>query len=114
MITVILESPYGAPTDEEVRENERYARACMHDCLQRGEAPYASHLLYTQPGVLDDRNREERKLGIDAGFAWRAKAEKTVVYMDRGISPGMRSGIDHALQLGHDVEYRSLEGRMVW
>ena len=41
-----------------------YARACVADCLRRGEAPIASHLLYTQPGVLDDDVPEERAQGI--------------------------------------------------
>ena len=32
-----------------------YARACLRDSLLRGEAPIASHLLYTQPvASLDD------------------------------------------------------------
>ncbi len=50
MEAVILESPYGG-TPEEVERNVKYARACLRDCLLRGEAPFASHLLYTQPGV---------------------------------------------------------------
>jgi len=32
----------------------------------------------------------ERKLGIDAGLAWRDVAEASVVYVDRGISSGMQ------------------------
>jgi hypothetical protein len=39
-----------------------------------GEAPIASHLLYTQPGVLRDEIPEERRHGIDAGLAWGAVA----------------------------------------
>ena len=65
MRLVIVESPYAG----DVEENVRYARACLADCLARGEAPFASHLLYTQPGVLDDDVPGERALGIAAGFA---------------------------------------------
>lgn len=61
-----------------------YAREALRDSLLRGEAPIASHLLYTQKGVLDDRIREERGLGIAAGLAWGV-AEMTVVYADLGI-----------------------------
>jgi len=50
----------------------------------RGEAPYASHALYTQPGVLDDSIPVERETGIEAGLEWGAKADATVVYVDRG------------------------------
>jgi hypothetical protein len=46
MITVLLESPYAGDVDG----NLHYARAAMRDCLHLGEAPFASHLLYTQPG----------------------------------------------------------------
>lgn len=107
---VILESPY-AGTPEEVKENILYARACLRDSLLRGEAPIASHLLYTQEGVLDDTIPDERMRGIDAGLAWRRVAEASVVYMDRGISKGMTYGIDAAMDAGKPVEYRRLEDR---
>lgn len=101
---VIVESPYAG----DIERNVAYARAAMRDCLLRGEAPYASHLLYTQPGVLRDEVPSERVHGIAAGFAWRCVAKRTVVYTDLGISAGMQQGIDHALDYGHPVEYRSL------
>lgn len=80
----------------------------MNDCLHRGEAPIASHLLYTQPGVLDDDVVGERQLGIDAGHAWLPWAEAVVVYCDFGISKGMRRGIERALTTGRAIEYRYL------
>lgn len=103
---VVLESPYAGA----VEENEAYARAAVADCLGRGEAPYASHLLYTQPGVLDDDDPVDRALGIAAGFAWRAVADRTVVYVDLGISRGMQAGVDDAIRRGCPVEMRTLEG----
>ena len=102
MKRVIIESPYAG----DVCRNLRYLRAAMRDCLYRGEAPYASHALYTQPGVLDDMLALERALGIQAGFAWRAAAELTVVYGDLGITEGMRKGIAAAQEMGHPIEYR--------
>jgi len=105
MRRVILESPYAG----DVVQNTDYARACMHDCLMRGEAPFASHLLYTQPGVLRDKNNDERMLGIEAGLAWGRVAEATVVYIDHGISAGMRQGMDRAEMEGRPVERRRLE-----
>jgi hypothetical protein len=104
---VILESPYAG----DVESNVSYARACVRDSLSRGEAPIASHLLYTQPGILRDEVAEERQWGIDAGLAWRSVAEATVVYTDRGISRGMQYGIDDAADCGRPVEYRSLEAK---
>lgn len=129
---VILESPYAPKTPKpgpctcvkmsqrcendrllvkwkiELEHNLNYARAAMKDCLQRGEAPYASHLLYTQDGVLDDTVPAEREWGIQAGFAWRQVAEKTVVYTDLGISRGMEYGLLDASKRGCPIEMRSL------
>lgn len=103
---VILETPFAG----DLEKNARYLRACMRDCLLRGEAPFASHGLYTQEGVLRDDIPEERAKGIVAGFAWRAVAEATVVYTDLGMSIGMRYGVTHAERIGHSVEYRTLGG----
>jgi hypothetical protein len=104
MRLVAIESPYAG----DVERNVRYARAAVHDCLARGEAPIASHLLYTQPGVLRDDVPEERQEGIDAGLAWAAKADARVVYTDLGLSGGMQYGIAHARRLGQPIEYRTL------
>ena len=87
MKLVILESPYAG----DVEANVAYARKCMRDSLTRGEAPIASHLLYTQPGVLDDGDPFEREHGIAAGLAWRRVADAAVFYVDRGWSTGMRA-----------------------
>jgi hypothetical protein len=103
---VIIESPFAG----NVELNLAYLRAAMHDCLLRGEAPFASHGLYTQPGVLDDGKPEERTLGIEAGFAFRYAAQKTVVYVDLGMSRGMQLGIQHTEQIGCTVERRTLPG----
>jgi hypothetical protein len=105
---VIVESPYGSEDPAVIAENVTYARACVRDCLLRGESPSASHLLLTQPGILRDEVPEERKLGIDAGLAWGAVAEATVVYTDRGISRGMQYGIANAERAGRPVEYRTI------
>lgn len=104
MRLVIIESPFAG----EVDRNIAYAKAAVHDCLLRDEAPIASHLLFTQPGVLDDQVPVERTLGMNAGLAWYRVAEACVVYQDLGISNGMRLGISRATNLGVPVEYRSL------
>lgn len=105
MVLVSIESPYAG----DIETNIRYARACMSDCLKRGEAPIASHLLYTQEGILDDDIPEERKLGIQAGFEWNQMAEKTVVYTDLGMTKGMQDGIDEANLRGRPIEFRELD-----
>lgn len=88
--------------------NVRYARRCLRDSLMRCEQPFASHLLYTQRGVLRDDNTYERAQGIAAGFAWGRHARLVAVYLDRGYTPGMIAGIRRARQAGQPVEYRML------
>jgi hypothetical protein len=104
MRKVIMESPFAG----DIAENIKYARLCLRDCLLRGEAPFASHLLYTQDGVLNDTIPEERHHGIEAGLCWGSVAEATVVYTDRGVSRGMEYGIKNAEEHNRPIEYRSI------
>lgn len=106
---VDIETPYSAPTEAEIRRNIRYARACVRDSLLRREIPFASHLFYTQSGILDDNVKEERDKGIMAGKEIIEKlGASTVVYTDLGISRGMQIGIDMANNSGRDISYRTL------
>lgn len=104
MKLVILESPFAG----DVERNIDYARMCVRHSLSMGEAPIASHLLYTQPGILDDDIAFERQWGIDAGLAWKQVAHKHVFYIDYGISRGMQYAIDCAQTNGAAIEYRSI------
>ena len=103
---VIVETPFSGDR----RANLDYLRRCMRDCLERGEAPYASHLLYTQ--MLEDDDPEHREMGIEAGLTWGEQAQLTVVYTDRGISGGMKLGIARAEEQGRAIEYRTLPERL--
>jgi hypothetical protein len=107
---VILESPFGSDDDAIVARNIRYARACVRDCVLRGEAPIASHLLFTQPGILKDRDKAERKLGIEAGLAWAPVATASVFYTDLGVTPGMEQGRERAVALHLPIENREIGG----
>lgn len=101
----VLETPFAG----DVEGNLTYARECMRDMLVRGESPYASHLLYTQPNVLDDNIPEERNLGIYAGFAWKNLSKvHTVFYLDRGMSKGMQLAKDYCIENQMSFEERYL------
>jgi hypothetical protein len=109
MRTVVIESPFAG----DVARNIRYAKACVRDCLKRGEAPYASHLynwfqIFTQEGLLDDLILEEREQGMLSGFAIGNKLDATVVYEDLGRSNGMTRGIARAQAHEQEIEYRML------
>ena len=106
---VVIESPYAGKTQEDIDRNIRYARSCLRDCfINHNEYPFASHLLYTQPGILDDQHPKERRLGMEAGLAWVRIADATIVYTDLGITSGMDEGIRRAQKEGRPVEYRVL------
>lgn len=107
MRRVVVESPYAG----DVGANTEYLRRCLRDCLMRQEAPFASHGLYTQPNVLDDSVKEERKLGMEAGWSWIPLADAVVVYCDNGVNEGMLSGTARASQAGKAIEYRALGKR---
>ena len=102
MKRVILESPFAG----EVESNIKYARRCVRHSLSNNEAPIASHLLYTQKGILNDDIESERKLGIDAGLAWKQVAEKHVFYIDYGMSKGMHYALEYATENKIKVEFR--------
>ena len=95
-VTVMLESPYAG----DVPANVEYARQCMIDSVKRGEAPFPTHLLYTQGEkggwALETVNRDtdqghwiSREHGLQLAKAWRAKADKTVFYVDNGSIQSM-------------------------
>lgn len=107
---VIIESPYRAIDGDDpiagITVNLRYLDACIRDSLGRGEAPFASHAIY--PRVLEDAVDEERNTGIEAGFLWHWVAHRMVVYTDRGVSDGMRRGIENAEKAGLPIVFRML------
>ena len=104
MICAMLESPLKG----DYERNRSYARACMRDALVvHGEAPFAMHLLYAQEGILEDKNPEERKLGIAAGLEWSHKADAVLVYTDLGITEGMEIAIERATSRRIPIVYRN-------
>lgn len=105
MLTVVIESPYAAGTAAGVARNLRYLRACMAFCLAQDVAPYASHGLYTQPGVLNDQLPEERKKGMRAGFAIGAQLDQRWFFTDLGMTDGMLRG-EEAAKKKNQVTHR--------
>lgn len=104
MVLVILESPYAG----NVLRNINYARKCVLHSLTCGESPIASHLLYTQSGILNDQIKSEREVGLKAGLAWRKRADLQVFYVDYGISKGMSLALEQCKDEGRRYEMRSI------
>lgn len=106
MRRVIVASPYQG----EISENRKYARAAMRDSLARGESPIAFHLLYTQPGILDNDVEHERTLGLEAGHRWISVSDAVIFYVDNGMSPGMILAEKMAKATGILTEERRISG----
>ena len=104
MKRVIIESPFAG----DVERNIKYARKCIRDSLERDEAPIASHLLYTQEGILDDLIPEERKWGIDSGLAWLEVSDIHAFYIDHGMSNGMKYALKYAAKNKIPIEFRKI------
>lgn len=103
---VMIESPYAAPTPIKVGHNVEYARRAMLDSINRGEAPFAGHLLYTQ--VLDDYVPRDRRLGISLHMEFLFRSELVAIYQDLGITSGMQEAIDLCNKIGKPIEYREI------
>ena len=106
MNRVIIESPYRRTPYRSTAQHALYLNFCIEDSLVRGEAPFASHLLYTP--FLDDDDVLQRAQGIKAGYVWGEHADLIAVYSDFGVSDGMAEAIKHYTSLGKAIEWRKL------
>jgi len=106
-LLVIIESPYAANKQRSIAEHVVYAQQCLRDSLDRGEAPFASHLLY--PGALDDAILNDRLLGIHAGYEWGARADLIAFYTDYGWSGGMLLAQEHYEKIRRPIEFRRIQ-----
>jgi hypothetical protein len=108
---VVVESPYAGSASRVVVHIE-YARVAMRACLDNGEAPYASHLLYTRrvqgDSLLRDEDPWHRAIGLAAGAAWRDAADVAAFYVDLGFSRGMLAALEECQARGRRVEFRSV------
>lgn len=119
LVRTLVCSPYSASTLQEREANIAYAWACLRDSARNhGEAPFASHLLYTQSpggrwaeekdGTTDEKHWISREDGLACEAAWRAAAERIVFYTDRGWSRGMIQAKDAAIHSNTPYVIRSL------
>lgn len=106
MKLVVIESPFRGKDEDQQRQFHAYARSCLLDSIIRGEAPFASHLLYSQ--ILFDSIPEQRAQGMALGFWWMSRADLVAVYTDLGISIGMEIGIANAEFFKVPTEYRRI------
>lgn len=102
---VIIESPYKG---KDINSNIAYARAAVKDSINRDELPFASHLIYTQVGILDDNIIEERNKGINLNLEMIRRADLIAAYVDHGLSHGMIAALHYAQAQNVKIEFRKL------
>lgn len=90
---IVVESPYAG----DVEGNTEFVKAvCRHLALQ-GDAPYASHLFFTQ--FLDDRLDREREIGMKAGLFIGIGCDEAhfCLLQDKHfeLSTGMKMALEH-------------------
>lgn len=117
MRIVCLESPF-KPSEGDIakyagrysaaellRQNLAYARLALLNALKLGEAPLASHLLYTQ---VWSETADLRDAGIKAGIELHHRADLVALYVDLGTSGGMKLASDNARLVGTEITTRSI------
>ncbi len=107
MALVVICSPLRNDDPDEVERNRVYAREAMRNSMLRGEAPFVSHLLY--PQILEDSIPEERAAAKIATEQVIMRADRLAVYIDRGISDGMREEIRVASVSNTRVVFRTMK-----
>ena len=111
---VCIESPFKPASildlepKKAILENIRYAQACMADSVKRGEYPLVPHLLYLQQGILSGPPVKQRETADSASRAWAERADVTAVYLDHGVTDGMKTGQEAAAKAGRPVIERWL------
>ena len=92
-------SPYRGDTER----NAKYAAALTRAAIVKGYTPITPHLYITQ--ALDDRNPEERALGMEAGLHLLEPCECIMIGGRYGISEGMRYEIEWAHKMGKNFSF---------
>lgn len=106
MLMVTIESPFRATERHSREENIHFARACCRFAIDQKYAPFASHLLYTQDGILDDDEKDQRDLGIEMGLMWGARASEIWFCVREGekISEGMMKAMNFYKYIGKPIQ----------
>jgi len=60
------------------------------------------------PLVFDDADKDERRMGMEAGWAWIRWSDETWVFTDYGITEGMKAGIEKAQYMDNLVIYMNI------
>ena len=89
-----------SPSAGDIKKNTEFAKKACRHVMEQGHTFFAPHLMY--PAILDDRQPQERQLGIDMGLAMLEHCDELWCYGGH-ISQGMMREITEADRLGIPV-----------
>jgi len=87
----------------DMENNMKLAECLCRIVALRGFIPIAPHIIFTR--FLDDRNVNERELGLTCGLELLKLCEEIWVFSFDGISQGMQLEIDSAKEMGKTIKY---------
>lgn len=112
---VVYESPFASTDFDTFARNIAYARLLIREgATGYNEAGIASHVIWTQPGILRDTVESERNLGIACGIVFANMAKQGIIGhiygIDLGWSKGMLRSKEYVLANGGEIVERRLAG----
>lgn len=91
----------------DMENNMKLAECLCRIVALRGFIPLAPHIIFTR--FLDDRNANERELGLVCGLELLKLCDEMWVFSLDGISEGMQKEIDFAKKIGTKIRYISIK-----
>lgn len=87
----------------DMENNMKLAECLCRIVALKGHIPIAPHIYFTR--FLDDRNSNERDLGLTSGLELLKLCEEMWVFSMDGISEGMQKELDFAKKIGKKIRY---------
>ena len=91
----------------DMENNMKLAECLCRIVALRGFIPLAPHIIFTR--FLDDRNTNERELGLTCGLELLRLCDEMWVFTLDGVSEGMQKEIDFAKNIGIKIRYISIK-----
>lgn len=96
---VYICSPFAGDTDRNIESARKYCRFAVDS----NTIPVASHLLY--PQFMDDKNPDDRSLGLFFGLVLMDRCEEVWVFSDGDFSEGMKKEYDRAVKRRQKIRF---------
>lgn len=95
---IYLSSPLSGKTESDVDRNIAFVKRAARFAIKQGVMPYIPHL--TLPTILNDKDPEERALGISLDLDLLERCDELWMFVENGISSGMKTEQEAAERFG--------------